>query len=204
MRHRTLPASRASVRALVLALAVGAAGLMTACASTEPARFHSLVALPSAAAPATPAGTTAWVVDLGPVSVPAAVDQPQWVVRLPDGSLRVLEQERWVAPLREEMRSALLDALRQRTGAIDARTVPAPAAGPVRVRVDVQRFETLAGEGAWLEAGWTVAPAGFACRVSLREAAANDPLSLAEAHRRAVTALAERIGQSARDGRCPG
>lgn len=200
MFRRSLPT------ALVRALALGAASLMAACSSTQPARFHSLAALPGAApaAPA-PAAATPWVVDLGPVTVPAGVDQPQWVVRLPDGSLRVLEQERWVAPLRDEVRAALLEALRLRTGAIDARSVPAPATGTVRVRVDVQRFETLAGEGAWIEAGWSVAPAGFACRVTLREAAGpGDPLALAEAHRRAVMALAERIGQSTRDGRCPG
>ncbi|CAN7216897.1 PqiC family protein [Rhizobacter sp. LjRoot28] len=191
--------------ALARALATGAACLMAACSSTQPARFHSLAALPAAApAASSPAAATPWVVDLGPVTVPAGVDQPQWVVRLPDGSLRVLEQERWVAPLRDELRGALLEALRQRTGAIDARTVPAPATSPVRVRLDVQRFETLAGQGAWLEAGWSMAPAGFACRVTLRESAGTgDALALADAHRRAVMALAERIGQSARDGRCP-
>lgn len=203
MFRRSLPT------ALVRALALGAASLMAACSSTQPARFHSLAAPPGAApAAAAPAAATPWVVDLGPVTVPAGVDQPQWVVRLPDGSLRVLEQERWVAPLRDEVRGALLEALRQRTGAVDARTAPAPATtpatSPVRVRVDVQRFETLAGEGAWLEAGWSVAPGGFACRITLREAAGTaDALALADAHRRAVTALAERIGQSARDGRCP-
>jgi len=177
------------------ALLVAAAG----CSSTPPMRFHSLLA--GSEAPATPAPVR--YVDLGPVGVPPSVDQPQWVVRLPDDSLRVLEQERWVAPLRDEVRAALLDGLRQRSGAIDARSVPAPTGEVARVRVDLQRFESIAGRGTWLEARWTVAPGDLACSVSLREAADSDPLALAAAHRRAVNALADRIGASLSARVCP-
>jgi len=172
----------------------------TGCSSTPSTRFHSLLA-GSGASAATPA--TVRFVDLGPVGVPASVDQPQWVVRLPDDSLRVLEQERWVAPLRDEIRAALLDGLRQRSGAIDARAVPAPPGDVVRVRVDLQRFESIAGSGTWLEARWTVVPGDLACSVSLREAADSDPLALAAAHRRAVNVLADRIGASLAGKACP-
>ena len=169
------------------------------CSSTPPIRFHSLLAGTGAPSPAAPAR----YVDLGPVGVPASVDQPQWVVRLPDESLRVLEQERWVAPLRDEIRAALLDGLRQRSGVADARTVSAPQGEVARVRVDLQRFESIAGRGTWLEARWTVAPGDLACSASLQEAADSNPLALAAAHRRAVNALADRIGASLTGKACP-
>ena len=177
------------------ALLVSAAG----CSSTPPTRFHSLLA--GTGTSATPA--PARYVDLGPVGVPASVDQPQWVVRLGDDSLRMLEHERWVAPLRDEVRAALLDGLRQRSGAADARSVTTPPGEVSRVRVDLQRFESIAGRGTWLEARWTVAPGDLACSVSLREAADSDPLALAAAHRRAVNTLADRIGASLAGRACP-
>ena len=187
-----------TMRLLPTALASALIGL-AGCSSAPPTRFHSL--LDGQPAPATTA--TARHVDLAPVSVPAAVDQPQWVVRLPDGSLRMLELERWVAPLRDELRAALLDGLRARSGVADARSVPTPVDGVARVRVDVLRFETVAGRGAGLEARWTVTPGDLSCTTSLREAADTDPLALAAAHRRAVAALADRIGVSITSRACP-
>jgi uncharacterized lipoprotein YmbA len=186
---------------LVLAVAAG----LAACASDPPTRFHSLQ---SATAADTAASAPQRFVDLGPVAVPPAVDQPQWVVRLPDGSLRVLEQERWVAPLRDELRAALLAGLRERQATGDARTAASPVPPAWRVRVDVTRFDTAAGQGAWLEARWTAVPpsgsAGFACEVSLKESSENDPLALAAAHRKAAGRLADRLGASLAAGRCEG
>lgn len=189
----------------LLACLLAATALAAGCSSTPPTRFHSLLG----GAPATPARpATPWHLDLGPVSVPAAVDQPQWVVRLPDDSLRMLEQERWVAPLRDELRAALLDGLQQRWGAIDTRNASAPAGQPAwRVRVDIVRFESVSGQAAWLDARWSAAragspPAALSCAVSLQQPAAADAMSLAAAHRRAVSALADRIGASVTAGAC--
>lgn len=193
----------ATMRLPILVLATAAAATLAACASDPPTRFHSLQ---SATAGDTAAPAPQRLVDLGPVAVPPAVDQPQWVVRLPDGSLRVLEQERWVAPLRDELRAALLAGLRERQATGDVRTAAPPAPPAWRVRVDVTRFDTVASQGAWLEARWMAVPpsggAGFACAVSLKENTDGDPLSLAAAHRRAVAALADRLGATLAAGRC--
>ena len=193
----------ATMRLPILVLATAAAAALAACASDPPTRFHSLQ---SATAGDTAGPAPQRLVDLGPVAVPPAVDQPQWVVRLPDGSLRVLEQERWVAPLRDELRAALLAGLRERQATGDVRTAAPPAPPAWRVRVDVTRFDTVASQGAWLEARWTAVPpsggAGFACAVSLKENTDGDPLSLAAAHRRAVAALADRLGATLAAGRC--
>ena len=193
-----MPRPRRPFASLLPPLA-GATLLLAACASTQAPRLHSLQEAAGATAAAAPA--PALFVDLGPVGVPAAVDQPQWLVRTPDDTLRLLEQERWVAPLRDELRAALADGLARRWNAADLRLAPAPAGAPAwRLRVDVLRFDTVAGTGTRLEAAWSAtaasAPApALACRTRLREAAAGDAVALAAAHRRAVARLADQIGQ---------
>ena len=186
-------------------LAVSLALALAGCATDPPTRFYSLlpgeparqsaVASPSAAAPTDAAPV---VVTLAAVRVPAQVDQPQWLVRLPDGSLQLLEQDRWAAPLRDEFQAALLEALTLRWGVADSRTAPVRAAAAWRVVVDVSRFESILGREARMEARWSlVAPAPgtaqLACAVSLREPA-DTPLALARGHQRAVVSLADAIG----------
>jgi hypothetical protein len=91
-----------------------------------------------------------------PIRIPVAVDQPQWLLRLPDDTLTLLEQERWASPLRDEFRHALIDSLSNRYGALDVRS---GGSGAVvwRVYVGVTRFESQTGE-AWLESTWSLGP----------------------------------------------
>lgn len=179
-----------------LFLTLAACGIALAgCSSTPAPRFHSLLSTTSA--PARDTSLPPLPIDLGTVTVPAAVDQSQWVVRMPDDSLRVLEQEQWVAPLRDELRAALFERLSQRFGAVDVRN--APAANSVRVKVDVQRFESVAGKEVWLDSVWTaqsdvVKAAPLVCRSNIREPVVGDLLGVAAAHRKAVTRLADEIG----------
>lgn len=177
--------------ALALSLAV-----LAGCSSTPAPRFHSLLSAQPVAVEAV--STVPLPLDIGLVHVPPAVDQQQWVVRLPDDSLRILEQEQWVAPLRDELRVALFDRLAKRYGAVDVRS--APTAEFVRLKVDVQRFESMAAREVWIEAVWTATatPRGgtpLVCRSSVREPVNGDAQALAAAHRRAVHTLADLIGQ---------
>jgi uncharacterized lipoprotein YmbA len=169
--------------------------LVAGCSSVPATRYHSLLSTGEAVARDT--GLPPLPIDLAPVRVPAAVDQPQWVVRLGDDSLRMLEGEQWVSPLRDELRAALFERLAQRFAVVDARSTPAPAV--VRVTVDVQRFESIAGKEVWLDSVWSAqAQAGkgkpLVCHSSVRELAAGDLTALASAHRRAVVHLADQIG----------
>ena len=96
-------------------VALGLVALLGACSSVSPPRFHTLMpALVSTTPTIAPAGKVAW--EVLPVAVPAQVDQPQWVVRAADGSLAVLELERWIAPLGEEIRAAVADRVTQALG----------------------------------------------------------------------------------------
>ena len=192
---RLLPA-RPDRRRRGAAIGVAVLALLAGCGSVPPPRYHTLMPAPaSGVRPAAPAGSLAW--EVVPVAIPGGVDQPQWVVRTVDGSLAVLEQERWVAPLSEEIRAAVVQRLTEEFGA------PAVTAEPRkrwRIRIDVQRFESAPAREARLEATWTLtsdadAATALRCRGDfVQPLAAGGYLALAKGHQQAVTTLAEAIG----------
>ena len=188
---------RTSVPARRVLPSAALALVLSACSSTPPPRYHSLLQPASSAAAVAP--TISWTI--AGVSVPAQVDQPQWVVRLPDESLRLLEQERWVAPLADEVQAAFGDALARRLGAPG---LPKPASGKSwRVRIDVQRLDSAPSQLAALVVDWSIAPAGGAapelrCRDAVRQTVGTGIPALAAAHREAVVQIAQRLGAALR------
>ena len=184
-------------------LGVAAAALLfAACASAPPTRFHSLLPAEPARASASAAPGDALAIVLDPIRIPAQVDQPQWLVRVSDGSLQLLEQDRWAAPLRDEVQAALLEALALRWAAVEPGSAAPGAARPWRITVDLVRFESVLGREARVEARWRiVAPAGnapgAACTSLLRENA-ESTLALAQGHQRIVVRLADEIGTTLR------
>jgi hypothetical protein len=189
-------------RAIGMALALA----LAACASNKaPERFHTLV--PSQAAASVP---TQGVVYVHPVGIPPQVDHAQWVVRQADDSLLMLEQDRWAAPLQDELRGAVVARLAARWGMVDVKGMPAPPSPLLSVRIDVQRFESTPGSEARIEANWSVGSGqkdsnALLCHSIIREPA-NGPgiAALAAAHRQATVRLADEIGQqlaAIREGR---
>jgi uncharacterized protein len=182
-------------RSVMAASAVAFIFQLIACAAIPTTRFHSLLAIESSprAAPSVPG----FAVSLAAVSVPPQVDQPQWLVRNPDGTLSLLEQERWVAPLRSELQGALLDRWAKGWGGRPA--VAGVKETSWRVTVDVTRWEALPGREVRLESRWSAAsgPMVLTCRSVIQEAALNDGsapiLALASSHRRAVVRLADEV-----------
>ncbi len=164
-------------------------------------RLHTL--MPAEIAPHrndAAAGGAPIAIVLEPLRLPAQVDQPQWLVRLPDDSLAMLEQERWASPLRDEMREALLQELDAR-GVVEARGPAGSPPGRARVAIDVRRFESLPGREARIEGAWTILPGRpgsepVRCDWLLREAATPGMPALAAAHRRAVVRLADAIADA--------
>ena len=181
-------------------LTLAATLALAACsASAPPVRLHTL--MPAELAQRDPlAGRTPLFIALEPIGVPAQVDQPQWLVRLPDESLAVLEQERWASPLRDELRQALLEELAVRYAAVEGRAAAAGAAAPLRIGLDLRRFDSIPGREARIEGAWTVslgsAAPSLRCDALVREAAPAGMPALAAAHRRAVVRLADAIGAS--------
>jgi uncharacterized protein len=186
---------------VMAAITVAIGFLLIGCAAKPPTRFHSLLAIESStrALPATPG----FAVTLATVSVPPQVDQPQWLVRNADGSLSLLEQERWVAPLRGELQGALLDRWAQSWG---GRPVVAGSKEATwRVSVDVTRWEAVPGREVRLESRWSAASSGsggsgaliLTCRAVISEAVRTEDgslmLALAASHRRVVSRLADEV-----------
>ena len=191
-------------RGLAAWLAAGLCGvaalLLAACGTAPPPRFHTLMPAVQRAGPPPDGIGLAW--QMAPVTVPAQVDQPQWVVRRADDTLAVLEQERWIAPLQDELRAALVEHLGAQLGPPGARA--APGHRDWRVVLDVRRFDTTPARSL-LVVEWTLqAAAGetAALRCSSRveqTALAADVAALAAAHRLALAQLASLIGQALLD-----
>ena len=165
------------------ALACLALTLAAGCASA-PTQYLTLVPPGIKSAASTVVGA---VHPLVTVSVPGQVDQPNLVVRVADGSLLLLETVRWIAPLREEIRSALVLSLADQLAAAS----PLPA----RIHVDIERFDSVPNHYASIEAVWSLTRtpgprATLACRSSLRVPVGPGYAELARGHQTAIGALA--------------
>jgi len=187
-----------SVRPGMIALLL----MLNACASA-PVHYYTLVS-PATEAPSTQQAAP-FVIDVLPVGIPAQVDQEQLVVRQGDSSIAVLDDERWVAPLGDEVRVALSAGLVHRLGIQDVAGLARPAGKPVlRIKLQVRRLDAWPGRGVQLEADWSVRFADDAkdlhltCHSELHEAAPAGYAGLVHAQQRAIAALADQIAGDAR------
>ncbi len=130
-------------------LAILAAG----CASSPPARFYTLSAVPGPSGPASTLSVT-----VGPVSIPAAVDRPQIVVTVSPNEVRLDESARWAAPLDDNVARVVAENLAVLLGTPRATLSSQTLGGSAdyRVSVDVQRFDSAPGQAATLDAVWVV------------------------------------------------
>ena len=187
-----------------LCLGIALAG----CGTAPPTRLHSLLPAPAPAAAAAPAaaiGTPAaasW--ELAGVNVPAQVDQPQWLVRLADDSLVALEHDRWVAPLTDEIRGALVQHITAALQTAPLRNavlaVPAPR---WRINVEVTRLDAAPGRYSRWDVAWTLQRVGatapaLRCRGVFEQAAAAGLPALAAAHRANMARLGDALAADLR------
>jgi uncharacterized lipoprotein YmbA len=175
------------------------AAALAGCSSTPPTHFYRRVAPPPRAGNAAKAVPAPRVrVEVLPVSVPVQVDLPQMVVRLADDSVTVLEHERWIAPLGDEIRQAV--ALR--IGQALADVVPSNAAGegPWRVTLDVQRFDAMLHRAASVQLQWSLQGAAngvaLRCQASYEQPAGVGAEALSAAYRAVFERLGDVIGQA--------
>lgn len=132
-----------------------------ASASATPAAPMTPVSMPSAVTTATGTGTASagrlWI-EVAPVRVPERLNRPQIVVNDgADGQLRLLELDRWSAPLPDELRDALSQRLQATLGAVDTYQQGLSDVAPVyRVTTEVVRLDGSLGERAGATITWTV------------------------------------------------
>lgn len=180
-----------------LALAIG----LGACVSVPVTHYHTL----SPANPVTTNGKpVALKFDLQTVSVPAAVDRQEIVLREGSGGLLLLENERWSAPLADEIRTALASSLTRRLGAQDVSGLPLAAGTEIlKIRVAIRRFDAIAGSTVTLSTDWSLdervnGRSILTCSSLVKTDAGNSVPSIVQAHQQNIEILARRIEQGLR------
>jgi uncharacterized lipoprotein YmbA len=140
-------------RRIAQLISIALAALVAVGCSTAPSKFYSLSS--TSAADGTP--PTAVAVMVGPVTIPASVDQPEFVVQVAANRVQVDEFNRWVAPLGDAIARAVAGDLVVLLGSPEvASNQLANFVPDYRVTIDVQKFESVPGSAATLEAVWTV------------------------------------------------
>ena len=171
-----------------------------ACGSTMPSKFYTLdsTASPEGAPSAT------YAVAVGPVTIPAAVARPQFVVQVAPNRVAIDEFNRWAAPLEESIARVVAGDLAALLGTPRVARSPLANFDPdYRVSLDIQRFESLPGQSALIEAVWTVrASVGGKTRSGrtiARESVQETGFeTLAAAHSRALAQLSRDIAAAIR------
>jgi uncharacterized lipoprotein YmbA len=175
--------------------------LLFACASTSPT--PQLFTLSPLAKPAT--GTSTLAVTVGPVSLPAAVDRPQFVLNVAPNQVAVDEFNRWASPLKSDIAGIVAENLSLLLGSPYVSVFPQSlSVSPAyRVTIDVTRFESVPGETARLNAIWSVRSTADGKsqggRIVLAEPVREKtPATLVAAHSRMLAILSGDIAASIR------
>lgn len=192
------------IRARTIALGAGAVIALTACAS-NPVHYYTLVS-PATSATATAArGTAPLAINVLPVGIPAQLDQQQMVVRSGAGTAVILDNERWIAPLGDELRAALSSALVEQLGARNVTGLSRPSNQTVMsIRTQVRRFDAWPGSRAQFEADWVVGVQQdmpgprISCSTRLDEAAPGSHADMVRVQQRMIGQFAARIASTVR------
>lgn len=197
---------------------VAAVGVLLAACASAPLHYYTLVApadesASGLVAPADEASAAPSLpFELLAVGVPAQVDQPQLVVREGGQGVALLGSERWIAPLGDEVRSALSADLARELHSADVSGLPGNGKPLLRIKLDVRRFDSAPGSYALIEGAWSVRllhgarPATLACSSRISEAVGPGYPALVQGHQRAIARLAAQIATAARalgDGQAP-
>jgi uncharacterized lipoprotein YmbA len=188
----------------LLSMALVAAAAAAGCASAT-ARFYTLDSMATADA-APPAH---YAVLVGPVSVPASVDRPEFVVQIAPNRVDVDEFNRWAAPLNDSIARAVAGDLAVLLGTQDVAVAPLANFNPAyRVTINVQRFDSIQGQAALVDAVWAVGKVGGgpprSGRTVAREAVQGNGFeALAAAHSRALAKVSGDIAAAIRENATP-
>jgi uncharacterized lipoprotein YmbA len=182
------------------------AGLLEGCASTDTDHFYTLGGNAAATAPAAAAAAGRQVyIEMLAVNVPAQVKRKQLVVTTEAGQVDLLEHHRWIGPLADEIGHALSQQVSADLGAIDVYRTPYPAgAAPYRISTNIQRFESVPGSYALIDATWSVRQVGseavLTCRSVLREPVGQGYEALVAGYRAALARLGNAMSAAVRKG----
>lgn len=190
--------SRGIARVLSIAFVAAAAA---GCRGSAPARFYTLDSTASPdGAPAAP-----YAVSIGRVTLPASVDRPQFVIQVAPNRVALEEFNRWAAPLDDSVARAVAGDLAVLLGTPRVTTVAIANFDPAyRVTIAIQRFDSIPGDAAVVEAMWSVHDVADGTTQSGRTVA-REPVqgqgfdALAAAHSRALARVSGDIAAAIRE-----
>jgi uncharacterized protein len=145
-----------------------------------------------------------------PVRIPAQVDRMELVTRLPEGGIAIADGERWIAPVANELQSALSIELLRRLGG--PASVDPAGLDSMSVRLNVERFESEPSRYALIEASWSLGLKSsrkdilVVCRTRAYQQVNAGYPELVRGYQRAVVAIAGEIAmvaQESADGVAP-
>lgn len=142
-----------------LLAATVAALALAACGTTASARYYSLSSTATAAANATPAvaPATSVTVVVGPVSIPATVDRPEFVTTASSNSVEINAFNLWAEPLNDGISHTVAGDLAALLGGATVAVAPLANFSPAyRVSLRIQRFESTLDQSVLVEAVWVV------------------------------------------------
>jgi len=187
-------------RNATLAALCAVAALATGCSSTPPSSFYTLN---HAAAPAAQPSPLALAVVVGPVSIPAIIDQPQMVVTTGPNQVSIDEFHRWASPLSSDISRVVTENLVTMLGTPRVSQFQQALNAPFdyRVAIEVQSFVSEPGEAATLNAVWIVRRTKdgktVTGRTALREPATDKGYdALVAAHSRALARMSQDIADA--------
>ena len=180
----------------LIALALGG------CAAVVPIKYYTLVPSDSAASRTTSTPSSSFAFDLESVSVPLQVDQPQLVVRQDGAGIALVETERWIAPLGDEIRDAIATDLVASHSGENLGGLPQSDRSLVKIRVDLRRFDSEPGVKASITAAWSLRrasgeTAALACSSRINEPVGAGYNALVQGHQRALARLAAAMAKPA-------
>ncbi len=177
-----------------------AAIVCAACGTTKPSRFYTIDAV--AAASNQPSANISVMV--GPVSVPASVDRPEFVVQVASNRVEVDEFNRWAAPLGDGIARAVAGDLANILGTPQVASAPLANFKPeYRVTINVQRFDSFPRREVVFDAVWVVSRSSSgetrSGRTTTTESVQDDGYdALAAAHSRAIARMSGDIAAAIR------
>jgi len=184
----------------VSAALLGMAMLLASCASAPAPKFYTL-----SRTPAPGALPSAVAVVVGPVSIPAVVDQPQIVVSSSPNQVTIEEFNRWASPLAGNISRVVAENLADLLGTsrVSLFQQSLNVDADFRVAIEVQTFDSVPGDAATMNAVWAVRRTRDgkteSGRTAAREATADKSFdALAAAHSRALSQLSQDIAAAVR------
>ena len=175
------------------------AAALPGCGTSAQPRFYRL------SSAATPNGSPSvqGPVMVGPVAVPAAVDRPEFVVQVAANRVDVDEFNRWDAPLEDSIARAVAGDLSVLLNSPNVTSAPLADFSPAySVTINVQRFESVKGQTALVDAVWTVRSARGKTRSGrtiAQEAVQGEGFdALAAAHSQAIAKVSSDIASTIR------